>query len=291
MKDKSLGRCISVFFILICLGILCLDVAAANNKESDQKMLGFSLSNFGEKNEKIWDMQGDTLEVFGNIANLTNVKANLYGKEDNMVLTADTGSFDRAEGKMHLQDNVVITSDSGAKVMTDTLDWFQKNQVVSTQDKVNIYKDGMTAEGMGAVGHTDLKQISLNKDVQVDINSDSDSQGKMKKTTITCDGPLDVDYQGQTAVFRDNVKSDDGESQLYADKMTAYFDKNTKKIVKVIAEGNVKIVRGQDISYSQQATYDAESQKISLVGNPKIVFYSKQSTTQQITQDIKPETK
>ena len=38
------------------------------------------------------------------------------------------------------------------------------------------------AEGVGAVGKTDLKQVSLNKEVQVNINDDSD--GKMKQTTI-----------------------------------------------------------------------------------------------------------
>lgn len=261
------------FCVLISLVVFNSNMAYAN-EESDQKILGFTLSNFGENNQKTWDLAGDKLEVFGNIIQLSNIKANLYGKQEDMVLTADSGTFDRLEGKMHLQDNVVIVSETGAKMMTDTLDWLQKNQVVTTEDKVNIYKNNIQAEGVGAVGKTDLKQVSLNKDVQVNINSDS--EGKMKQTTITCDGPLNIDYQKQEAVFNNNVKAYDGESELYADKMTGYFDKDTKKIVKIIAEGNVKIVRGQDTSYSDRAIYDAQNQKITLEGRPKLVFYSEE---------------
>ncbi|MDD5618084.1 MAG: LPS export ABC transporter periplasmic protein LptC [Candidatus Omnitrophica bacterium] len=272
MKNKFLLS----FFVAVLLTSIFLNTVVAV-EESDQKILGFSLSNFGEKNEKVWDLKGDTLEVFGNLMQLSNITANLYGKEEDLVLTADAGSFDREQGKVHLQDNVLIKSASGAKMVTDTLDWFQKNQLVTTNDKVNISKDSVEAEGMGGTGKTDLKQFSLNKDVKVDITSETEEKDALRKTTITCDGQLDIDYQGQTAVFNKNVKADDGESQLYADKMTAYFNKESKKIAKIIAEGNVKIVRGEDTSYSEKAIYDASNQKISLVGSPKIVFYSKES--------------
>jgi LPS export ABC transporter protein LptC len=279
-KTENFHKLIFFLLITLVLSIIlfpCAAVAVDAEKDSDQKILGFSLSNFGENNEKAWDLKSDTLEVFGNLIKLTNITANLYGKEDDMVLTADNGSYDRAEGKVHLQDNVLITSKSGAKMMTETLDWFQKNQLVTTDDKVNIYKGTVEAQGMGGVAKTDLKQMSLNKDVKVDITSESPDKKELKKTTITCDGPLDIDYQKQTAVFNQNVKADDGESQLYADKMTGYFDKETKKIVKIIAEGNVKIVRGQDTSYSEKAIYDGAGQTVSLVGSPKIVFYSEES--------------
>jgi len=262
----------SVFLVFFALCILCFSGIVSAEDESDQKILGFSLSNFGEQNEKTWDIVGDTLEVYGSLLKLTNIKADLYGEQEDMVLTADSGTFDRAEGKLHLQDNVVIVTETGAKMMTDTLDWLQKTETVTTEDKVNIYRDNLEAQGIGAIGQPDLKQVSLNKEVQVDISSES--EGQMKKTTITCDGPLDIDYEKQEAVFNENVKALDGESELYADKMTGYFDKQTRKIIKIIAEGNVKIVRGQDTSYSEKAIYDTENKKISLIGRPKLVIYS-----------------
>jgi len=283
-------RKIAAFFILFYFLFFSLDIVAETN-ESDQKILGFSLSNFDEKNEKTWDIEGDTLEVFGEVIHLTNIKANVYGEEEDMVLTADTGTFDRAEGKVHLQDNVIIISETGTKLMTDTLDWFQKNQLVTTEDKVNVSREGLEAEGVGAVGHTDLKQVSLKKEVQVDITSESEDKKEMKKTTITCDGTLDIDYQKETAIFNENVEADDGESQLFADKMTGYFDRETKKIIKIIAEGNVKIFRDGDTSYSDKAIYDVQTQKISLVGKPKIIFYSEKDTEETEGSEVNAEAK
>lgn len=258
-----------VSFVVVALE----SVLAQEDYDPGEKILGFSLDNFNEQNKKTWDLKGDTLEIFGDIIEIAPVTANVYGQDDNMLLVADKGTFDRINGKVHLQDNVVITSDSGAKMMTDTLDWLQKNQLVTTEDKVNIYRDNIEAEGVGAVGKTDLKQFTLNKQVQVDINP-KDSEDKMAKTTIICDGPLDIDYEKKTAVFNDNVEAYDGEKQLFADKMTGYFDKDTNKMIKVIAEGNVKIIRGKDIAYAKEAIYDAQNQIISLIGRPKLIIYS-----------------
>jgi len=156
--------------------------------------------------------------------------------------------------------------------MTDTLDWLQKSQVVSTEDKVNIYRGNIEAQGVGAKGKTDLKQVSLKKEVQVDIKEDPKTQ--MKATTIVCDGPLDIDYLKQVAIFNNNVKATDSESELYADKMTGYFNNETKQITEIICEGNVKILRGEDVAYSEKAIYNAQKQTVSLVGRPKLVIYS-----------------
>ncbi|MCM8779917.1 MAG: hypothetical protein NC914_02065, partial [Candidatus Omnitrophica bacterium] len=67
-----------------------------------------------------------------------------------------------------------------------------------------------------------------------------------------------------------------------SDTMDIYF--NTAKenksadiggsIEKIVARGNVKIVRGENISYSQEATYSAADQKVVLTGRPKLVIYS-----------------
>jgi len=46
------------------------------------------------------------------------------------------------------------------------------------------------------------------------------------------------------------------------------------KIDKIICRGNVKIVRGENISYSQEAVYAAAEKKILLSGRPKLVIYS-----------------
>jgi hypothetical protein len=41
-----------------------------------------------------------------------------------------------------------------------------------------------------------------------------------------------------------------------------------------VAEGNVKIVRGENVSYSEEAVYTAADRKITLLGRPKLIIYS-----------------
>lgn len=274
MEVNYRQRSITFVFILLFSVVLCSSYAETK-EEPREKILGFELNNFDENNNKTWDLAGETLEMIGEVTQLTQVNANVYGEEDTMNVVADTGTYDRDKGKVHLQDNVIMTSETGAKVVTDTLDWLQKEQLVTTEDKVNIYRDTMEAEGVGAVGKPDLKQMSLKKDVRVDIDP-QDENDPLRKITITCDGPLDIDYLKGEAVFNNNVEAFDKDRQLFADQMTGFFDTETKEMVRVVCVGNVKIIRGENIAYSERAIYNAENQQISLIGRPKLVIYQQE---------------
>jgi len=46
------------------------------------------------------------------------------------------------------------------------------------------------------------------------------------------------------------------------------------KIEKLVARGNVKIVKGENTSYSDEATYLGADKKIILTGKPRLVLYS-----------------
>ncbi|MDO8488720.1 MAG: LptA/OstA family protein [Candidatus Omnitrophota bacterium] len=103
---------------------------------------------------------------------------------------------------------------------------------------------------------------------------------------ITCDGPLDIDYDKNIAVFNNNVKVVKSDLIIYSDKLEVYFtpkpgdDKKEQgpaamasSINKILALGNVRILRGENISYSQQAIYSALDKKITLTGRPQIIIY------------------
>ncbi len=45
-------------------------------------------------------------------------------------------------------------------------------------------------------------------------------------------------------------------------------------IDKLVARGNVKIVKGENTSYSDEATYLSAEKKIILTGKPRLVLYS-----------------
>ncbi len=286
-----------IFFILLLfLSFLSPVFAAVLPQESDQQISDFSLSGYGDKGKKSWDISGKSADIFTEVVKLKDVDGNLYDKEENINLTAKKGDFNKNDGKVHLEEDVVITTSSGAKLTTDSMDWDRKNQLVSTEDKVNIDKDNITIVGIGAHGEPGLNKVALNKDVRVDINPAA-SKGKdddlalKDKVTITCDGKLIVDYDKNIATFYDNVKVERPDLTIYSDKMDLYFvresagsdadpaarktDKSmASSIDKIVASGNVKIVRGENVSYSEVAEYKAADKKIILSGRPKLIFYS-----------------
>jgi LPS export ABC transporter protein LptC len=258
------------------------------SKESDQQISDFTLSGYEDKGKKSWDISGKSADIFTEVVKLKDVSGNLYG-EENVNLTAKKGDFNKEEGKVYLKEDVVITTSGGAKLTTDSMDWDRKNQLVTTEDKVNINKDNINIVGTGAHGEPNLNRVALNKDVRVDINPMSsninlEDLAIKDKVVITCDGPLEVDYSRNVASFNNNVRVERPDLIIYSDKMDIYFtvdnkDARTAKsmagnIDRIIARGNVRIVRGDNVSYSEEAVYMAQDKKIILSGRPKLVFYS-----------------
>lgn len=286
-------------FLAAALGSLIFSVNASAQEEqapeSDQQIGDFSLSGYGDKGKKSWDIAGKSADIFGEVIKLKDIIGNMYGETEDIKLTAQQGDFNKAEGKVHLEKDVVVTTSSGAKLTTDTLDWDRKKQIVATKDRVNIQRGNMFTTAIGAEGKPDLNNVILEKDVLVDILPEQKEAGKpadpKDKITITCDGPLEVDYAKNIATFKNNVVVDKEGSQIYSDIMDVYFGSPDKakstslpqspevgimgsKIDKIIARGNVKIVQGENTSYSNEATYTAQDKKIMLTGQPRLVIYS-----------------
>ncbi|HTZ10957.1 MAG TPA: LPS export ABC transporter periplasmic protein LptC, partial [Candidatus Margulisiibacteriota bacterium] len=127
--------------------------------ESDQQISDFSLAGYGEKGKKSWDISGKSADIFSEVVKLDSVVGNLYGKEENVKLTAKRGDFNKNDGKVHLEQDVVVTTSSGAKLTTDSLDWDRKNQLVSTNDTVNVQRENMFTVAKGAKGEPNLKKV------------------------------------------------------------------------------------------------------------------------------------
>jgi len=281
------------FLFLACAHLTAVEVkeikpplAVKDTKESDQQIGDFSLSGFGDKGKKSWDLAGKSADIFSEVVKLKKVVGNNYAQNDTINLTADNGDFNKKSGVVHLQDNVVITTSSGTQLTTDTLDWDRKQQIISTLDKINLTRADMNLSGQGAQGQTALKQIMVGKDVRLNIQALDKQVNKKEKILITCDGPLDVDYEKNIAIFNNNVKVEKSDLTIYSDKMQVYFTAKQQNNVlakgpavlsssvnKIIALGNVRILRGENISYSQEAIYTAIDKKITLTGKPQIIIY------------------
>lgn len=250
-------------------------------QEPEQKMLDFSLVGYTQKGRKTWEVTGKSADIFSDIVRLTSVNANVYGEEENINLVGDKGAYDKASGKMHLQDNVIITTQSGGRLIADSLDWDRASQMVTTADVVNIEKQNLKARAKGLEGQPNLKKVFLKEDVQVELQEEQGAGDALlaskEPTVITCDGPLEIDYEKDTAIFNTNVKVNQKEQgDMYADKMEAYFDFKNKKILRIKSIGNVKIVKGENTSYSEEAEYSAATKKMVLTGRPRLVIYSEE---------------
>lgn len=237
--------------------------------QSDQKFEGFNLDGYSEGGEKTWDVTGETANIVGTEIELTNVVANTYDDET-MNITADTGRIDQTKGTMFLQDDVIITSENGSQLLTDSLSWDKETSVVSTEDKVLITDERMTVSGKGIKANTRMKTAKVLEDVRVLVNTDSEKKDN-KIVTITSDGPMEIDQALFKATFEDNVVAVQDNQTLKADRMEIYFGEDMGTIKEMICIGNVEILQGENKSYANKATYDAERKKLILSGRPKLI--------------------
>ena len=291
----TLRKIISVFILVFfSASFAYAKTEIATSPEAEQQINVFSIAGYGEKGKKTWDLSAKSADVFTDTVKLKEIIGNLYGESENVKLTADKGDFDKAKANVHLEQNVVVTTSSGARLTTDSLDWNRKNQIVSTKNVVNIERGNLITVAEGATGEPNLNKMTLEKDVKVKIEPEASAQkeavNKNKTITINCDGPVQIDYQKNIATFNTNVKVESDDIQLYSDAMDVYFllDKKSanptssdqtlagmgSKLERIIAKGNVKIIKGENTSYSDEALYSAADKKITLLGRPKLIIYS-----------------
>jgi lipopolysaccharide export system protein LptA len=95
--------------------------------------------------------------------------------------------------------------------------------------------------------------------------------GKNEKPTIKITANRMETYNEKNIVsFLENVIARRGDMTIYANRLDVYTDKGQKKLVKIIAEGNVKIEKGGKVATGARAEYYDEEQKLILKGNPQL---------------------
>lgn len=254
----------------------------SQTEDADQQILEFDLAGFAKDGRKTWDVEGESADIFASVVYLNDVIAHLYGEDEDMTLTSDKGSLDKETGYVHLEDNVVAVSSSGGRLTSDSLDWDQRNQLISTEDIVNIERGSLTSVSKGAKAQPDLSKIYLNEDVTVHIQEEKDVfsmtevvEDDNKPLVITCDGPLEIEYDKNIATFYNNVHViESATSDIFCDRMVVEFDFGNKQINRVNAFDNVRIVKDGNTSYSDKAVYTSDDKKIVLTGSPKLIIYS-----------------
>ncbi len=221
------------------------EVESARLNAQDQvkhKVMSFDLEGLADNGKKKWDVKGQSAEAISeHEVKLDSIVASAYGEDSQATITADKGVYDKTKNNVRLEQNVKAT-------------------IEDTRGKNSDFMDFSNVLGTGS------KEKSLSRD-----------KSKKAKTLIVCDGEVQFDYEKNQAYFNKNVKVTNDEGNIDADKITINLDPSTKRIGEIVCEGNVKITRGENITYSDKATYIESDKKILLTGRPKLVIYQEGS--------------
>ncbi len=247
-------------------------------QEGDQSVDGFSLVQYKDEGAKKWELSGRSAEVEEGKVKIDEVSALTFGEDTTLKLKARQGTFDREKDLVHLEKDVVAKTTDGTMLSTDSLDWDVRTKNVSSDVDVNIKRPGLQLDGTGANVDLEEKTAELKHDVTANITSAAPdylrTANNEQRTTITCDGPLELNYKKNRATFRNNVEVMDREGTIYADRIDVLFSPEGRKIKCVAAKGNVRIVNGENVTYSDKAIYLVDQGRVILPRRPKLVIQS-----------------
>ncbi len=198
-----------------------------------------------------------------------NIKGSTRGKDEEIYFRAKKALFNKAVKVLEMQEDVEIKTEKGLSLQTEAIKWDQAKERVFTDKEVKISKDNdIQIQGKGLEAEPSLKEVKIEEAVEVKI-----PQKEGSFIMINCKGPLEIDYAEGIATFYKEVEVNQKDYQLFSDKATMYFDVNSQTLKKIVAKGNVRILRGKDTSYSEEAIYDAVNKKLILKGSPRLVIF------------------
>lgn len=254
------------------------ELASELSEESDdemtsqniaQKILSFNLEGYRDNGQKKWELNGACADILSNVIKLDYITAKAYGDEGSLTLKARRGIYDKVTKDIDLEKNVIGKTSDGTRLITDRLHWDDKEECVKTDAVVRIERENLISIGKGAVGNPGLKRVELKKDVIVELKEDP-------PTLITCDGPMIVNYKKNLSVLYNNVRICDKRGEISSDIMKVLFNPDTRKIVRVVAVGNVRIAREGNSTYSDRAIYTVKDGRVRLIGKPRLVVFPKE---------------
>ncbi len=273
------GMLMGLYAALVGLQFLTGGKAQKKSPQSEEsvqpahKIYSFSFTKYTPNGEKEIEIEGHSANILARTVELMNVVAKAYAEETPVTITADQGQYDKEKNKVHLQKNVVATTEDGTRLLAEALDIHPSKRMMETDVATQVKKDNIDIEGTGAQGDSRLKKVRFKKNVTV-IVQDPEKKNQGKPTTITCDGPLMIDYEQNIAHFKDHVVAQDERGRLTADNMDVYYNKSTRRVSKIIAVGNVVIDNPDgNKTYSDNVIYLAEEGRIILGGDSEALYF------------------
>ncbi|UCG35003.1 MAG: LPS export ABC transporter periplasmic protein LptC [Candidatus Omnitrophota bacterium] len=210
----------------------------------------FYLSDCTEDGVREWELKGDSAIVGNEYVDIDKMDATYFSSEDTIKVKSQKAKIDRKSMDVQLENDVCVETEGGIKLITDSLCWQRNDDLVETEDWVEVQRDTAQIKARGLYADTNFKNVCFKKDVEGVFMGEE----KNDVITINCIGPLEVQYNEGKAVFYNNVEVQKEEGRLCSDKAIVFFDDEAKKIRKIVSEGNVKMVRDGDIAFGEEGS-------------------------------------
>ncbi|MBI4227194.1 MAG: LPS export ABC transporter periplasmic protein LptC [Candidatus Omnitrophica bacterium] len=223
----------------------------------------FNLASYADDGRKRWEVLGTTADMAGATIHLTDVIATTFGEKGHVTVTANEGTFDRERQHVQLQGDVKAVTSDGTTVTAPSMLWDADRQVASTPEWTTVQRGGLTVRGLGATGTPQFKNVRFHEQVRVDVSP---------STTITCRGPLEVDYERHRARFWREVRVQDPRGDVWADRMDVRLDPTSQRITQVQCWGHVSIHRPNQVARARRARYETRSGTLVLIGHPSVTY-------------------
>ncbi|MCF7870899.1 MAG: LPS export ABC transporter periplasmic protein LptC [Candidatus Omnitrophica bacterium] len=240
---------------------------------NEQTIKDFYLSNFKNDGSSDWEIEGKEAVINGDIIDIQTMDANYYLDKETISVSSDQAKLNKKNQNIWLNGNVKIKNEQGWNLKTDQLNWQRTENYIKTDSIVETEKDSLFVKAKGLHADSQLKTADFKKDVKVTYKD----KNQKDATTITCSGPLEIDYNKGRATFKEDVVVNHKQGKLFSDLAILFFDTKEKKIIKIISKGHVKIVRDSNVTFAEKAIYLAAEEKLTLEGSPRLIYFPEEN--------------
>jgi len=203
-----------------------------------QEVYSFKVEGFNKNKKVQWNLEGESANVIHDKINIHNLRAIYYGDEAVFTVLADSAVYDKKTQNVELKNNIIAKSSDGGELITDYAVWNPTNEEIKTDAYVTVKRENIICKGTGLITRPKMKWAEFKEEVEVDFN---------KERKITCNGPFTINHEEHIAIFNNNVKVRDKESDMFTDKLTVFLHPETNEVEKIVTEGNVKVVHRGEI--------------------------------------------
>ena len=119
-----------------------------------------------------WTLNADQAEVYDQkgVTLMRKVTVQVFSKDGDWTVTSDEGTLNNNQRDVSLTGNVVVRSSDGLELRTATLGWDNEHRALSTDDPVEISREGTTITGQGLALSMQEQTAAIRRGVRVVIN-------------------------------------------------------------------------------------------------------------------------